>query len=157
MGRIRGYCEVFSPQLQVTKFVQLTMEPMAWGRVTEQVLRENIALLELLGKEHKKPAANLLAPDFRERNSSFSRQLTIERERDLIDTFAFLSASSGDPDQVIAVCIEEQQDGKSMTVRISANSGDMRPRKKVLKRIVSTLEHIASEGGFRRPNSCLIG
>lgn len=130
---------------------------MARDRATEQVLRENIALLGLLGKEHKLPAEYQIPPDFRGCQTSFPRQLTMERERDLVDTLAFIAASSHDSDKVIAVCVEEQQDGKSVMVRIAANSGEMQPRKEALKRILSTLEHVALQGGLRRPNSILPG
>ena len=80
---------------------------MAWGEAIEHMLKENIALFILLGKEHKKPAENPLLLDFREYKMSFSKQLTIKRERDLIDTFAFLFILFNESDKVIAIYIKK--------------------------------------------------
>ena len=119
---------------------------MTSDRVDQQILGENIALLRLLGKEHGKPAKNMIPLGFWEQATSFPRKLRVEREIDLANTLAFLSGSSNDPEKVIAVCIEEQKDGKSMTIRIAANRGGMQPRKEALERMASILEQVASEG-----------
>lgn len=132
------------------------MASLAWGRVSGQRLRENVTLLWLLGQEPEKPAESPIPQGVWEDASSW-RQLTVERERDLVDTLAFFSASSDDPEKVIAVCVEEQKDGQSMTIKIAANSGDMEPRKEALERIVSMLEHVASEGGLLRPDCQFLG
>ena len=119
---------------------------MTSDKVDQQMLGENIALLRLLGKEPGKPAKNMIPPGFWEQGTSFPRKMTIERERDLANTLAFLSGSSNDPEKVIAVCVEEQKDGESTTIRIAANRGGMQPRKEALEKIASILEQVASEG-----------
>lgn len=122
------------------------MESCVWGRISLQRLNENIVLLWLLGEEPEKPAENSMPLHFREELMSPSRQLTIERERDLVETFAFLSASSDDPGKVIAVCVEEYQSTDGLTLRIAANSGDLQPRKEALMRIATVLERAAAKG-----------
>lgn len=122
------------------------MEFPVWGTVSHQRLKENITLLWSLGREPGEPAENHIPQRFREKSSSFSRRLTFERERDLVDTIAFISASSEDPEDVIAVCVEEHEGQEGMTFRIAANRGDLQPRITALRRITSILEHVASEG-----------
>ena len=54
-----------------------------------------------------------------------SRQLPIERERDLVHMFAFLSTTRDDPKRVMAVGLEEHVQKKAMIIRVAANRGDL--------------------------------
>lgn len=132
------------------------MDFPVWGTVSHQRLKENITLLWLLGREPGEPAENHIPQRLREETLSFSRRLTIERERDLVDTLAFISASSEGPEDVIAVCVEEHEGQEGMTFRVAANRGDLQPRIDALRRIASILECVASEGNFDKNSSALI-
>ncbi|QIW97802.1 hypothetical protein AMS68_003320 [Peltaster fructicola] len=51
------------------------------------------------------------------------RVLTFEREKQLADDLAFLASSSDDPNQIKAVCVEENT-ADEMIVKIASNSPD---------------------------------
>jgi hypothetical protein len=117
-----------------------------WGGVSRKILKENITLLWLLNEEPEKPAENSLPQHLLKDTESPSRQLTIERERDLVDNLAFLSASSDDPRKVMAVCVEEHQDTQGLTIRMASNAGDLQPVKDAFTRIATILERAAAKG-----------
>ena len=101
-------------------------------------LAENIILLhslnEVPGKEKEcdLPAENQ------------SRQLSIAREKQLGDDFAFLSATTDDMSRVMAVGIEEEEDGTGMTIRLASNSGDLSSIRGEFERIGNILQEAAS-------------
>ena len=77
------------------------------GRYQSCKIKENIALLRMLVTEPERPVENPAPHNLAERNYADLRQLSFRRERDLVDDLAFLSASSEDPEKVMAVCVEE--------------------------------------------------
>ena len=92
-----------------------------WGSVSCQSLTENIVALGILSKQQAgRPQENGLPPD-----SAKDRQLSVNQERDLLHKFAFLSATRDDPDRVMAVCMEEDVKKRCVTLRVSANKGDL--------------------------------
>ncbi|MCJ1416147.1 hypothetical protein MMC32_002482 [Xylographa parallela] len=106
-------------------------------------LAENIILLhslnEVPGKEKEcdLPAENQ------------SRQLSIAREKQLGDDFAFLSATTDDMSRVMAVGIEEDEDGTGMTIRLASNSGDLSSIRGEFERIGNILQEAASRTSAR--------
>lgn len=122
------------------------MDSLWWGGVSRKVLAENITLLGLLNREPEKPMENPLPPHLLTETESTSRQLSIERERDLVDSLAFLSAWSDDPEKVMAVCVEENQDSEGLTIRMASNRGNLEPVKKGFTIIASILERAAAKG-----------
>lgn len=79
-------------------------------------------------------------------NSDSTRQLTIERERDLADCFAFLSARTDDMMKVMAVCVEEDLDHAGLTIRMAANTGPLTDVEKGLRNIAILLETASLRG-----------
>ena len=122
------------------------MDPLSWGGVSRKMLMENITLLWLLNQEPERPAENTLPQHLLEETESTSRQLTIERERDLVDNLAFLSASSDDPGKVMAVCVEENQGTEGLTIRMATNTGDLEGVEERFTRIATVLERAAAKG-----------
>lgn len=122
------------------------MDSLLWGDVSRKELTENITLLWLLNEEPEQPAENPLPQHLVKEAGSASRQLTIERERDLVDSLAFLSAWSDDPRKVMAVCMEENQDTESLTIRMATNAGDLEPVKEGFLRMATILERAAAKG-----------
>lgn len=49
--------------------------------------------------------------------------LTLHREIQLADDFAFISSTKYDPNRVMAVCLEPNQDGEGVVFRIASNNG----------------------------------
>lgn len=122
------------------------MESLAWGSVNLKRLAENITLLRLLNEEPEQPAENPLPQHFLQGTELPARRLTIERERDLVDNLAFLSASSDHPGKVMAVCVEEHQDAEGLTIRMAANTGDLQPVIEGFVRMAAILERAAAQG-----------
>lgn len=79
-----------------------------------------------------------------------SRQLTVERESQLADDFAFLAAATDDKNKIMGVSIEEHMDRRGMTVRIASNTGDLSKIQQDLEEICKILES-ASDPGRLRP------
>ena len=125
-----------------------TIKSLAWGEVSDQRLKENIALLHLANAEPMKPRVNAATDAIQNRKYSFQRQLTFELEGELTSTLAFIGATTDDPEQVLAVCIEESPAGNSIIFRIAANDGDVKARKKALQKMLSPLEQIARGGAL---------
>ena len=75
-----------------------------------------------------------------------TRQLTLERERQLASDFAFISASTDDMLRVMAICVEESSDQQGMTIRLASNTGDLSRTLQSFKGIANTLERAAIRG-----------
>ncbi|KAI9855733.1 MAG: hypothetical protein M1824_005893 [Vezdaea acicularis] len=118
------------------------MSTCIWDRETYIQLRENVTLLERLSKEPERPTENPL-PQLSSQPQEPVRQLTFQRERDLVDNLAFISASSDDAIRVVAVCIEERSDGEGSSIRVAINAGNISKFTDGLKRIARTLERVA--------------
>lgn len=58
-------------------------------------------------------------------NNDETRQLTSEREKQLVDNLTFISASTDDMLRVIAVAVEEDLDKEKITIRFASNTGDL--------------------------------
>ena len=111
-------------------------------------MAENITLLQLLGSEPGEPGEN----EFRNGSEDPSgRQLSLEKERDLVDNLAFLSASTYDPHRVTAVCVEEDPSGKSLTIRMAVNRGNLDEEKRAFRGIARIMERIAQQGWPSEP------
>lgn len=86
------------------------------------------------------PKENKLHASYDER-----RQLSLEREQQLVDNFAFISASTDNMLRVMAVCIEETPDQNRITIRLASNTGDLSPVIQGFKDIARTLEQASSK------------
>ena len=107
----------------------------------QQRMIENITLLWTLNEVPELPKENALKCKTDE-----TRQLIPERERQLVDNFAFISASTDDMLRVIAVCVEESSDQQGMTIRLASNTGDLTPVVEGFQVIARTLEKAALRG-----------
>jgi hypothetical protein len=106
--------------------------------IPRQRLLDNITLLWTLNEVPDIPRENLL-PE----SSDAVRQLSIERERDLADNIAFLSARTDDMQMVMAVCVEEDLDQAGLTIRMAANTGSLTDVEDGLKNMAKMLEKAA--------------
>jgi len=122
-----------------------------WDQAGHQRMVENITMLQLLDAEPADPGENKLRSNLEDESA---RQLSLEKERDLADHLAFLSASTHNPYRVTAVCIEEDTNGEGLTVRMAVNKGNLKNEKYAFERIAVILERIALQGSplqFSRP------
>ena len=122
------------------------MAPLVgWGSVACQRLTENIIVLGILTNQQAgQPSENNMPSQI-----TPSRQLPIERERDLVHMFAFLSATRDDPKRVMAVCLDEHVQKTAMTIRVAANRGDLSDLKEELKKIAHVLESVSKRSECR--------
>ena len=72
--------------------------------------------------------------------------LSAYQERQLADDFAFIASTSDDPNQVKAVAVEENPDGRGLTVRIAANSGNLVRTVQGLQTIVNIMHQARRRG-----------
>ena len=77
---------------------------------------ENAALLFCLKEQPDTPRDN--EHTTRDSNSS----LTLSREMQLAEHFAFISSTKDDPNRVTAVCVEADQHRVGITLRVAANT-----------------------------------
>ena len=96
------------------------MTKLSSGQKVQKRLVENITLLWTLCEIPGRPKENKLGG-----GQDGGRQLPWDRERQLVDSFAFISASTDDMLRVMAVCIEEDPDKEGMTIRLASNTGDL--------------------------------
>ena len=130
---------------------------IGWGSISCQRLTENIIILGIFtNQQAAQPSENQIPTE-----SSPSRQLSIERERDPVHMFAFLSAIRDDPKRVMAVCLEEHVQKKAMIIRVAADRGDLSDLKEEMKKIAYILESVSRRGESRycavisKANLCL--
>lgn len=101
----------------------------AWNAIRQRTA-ENATMLCAFTETPEAPQENALVVQ----QGRWS--LPVERECQLAEDFAFISSYRHSSDEVTAVCLEEGLDGRSMTVRVAANAGD-------LDRIVRNLQAVA--------------
>lgn len=104
-------------------------------------LVENVTMLWTLNDLPEQPKDNTVG-----RESDETRQLPPERERQLAENFAFISASTDNMRRVMAVCVEEDSDKEGITIRLASNTGDLSRIKGQLDGIAKTLETAALRG-----------
>lgn len=111
------------------------------GQSTQQCLIENITLLWTVNEVPGYPETHVM-----DRTNNDGRHLTLKRERQLAENFAFLSASTDNMLRVMALCVEEDLDKKGMTIRLASNTGELLSTKAGLQRITAVLETSANRG-----------
>lgn len=107
-------------------------------------LMEVITLLYMLNKCPECPKDNQQSKTFSVVSSLY--QLPFEREKQIVENLAFLSATTSDPARVMAVCLEEGRDRRSCTIRLTSNNGDIDEVVLGFKFVAKTLEQGASRG-----------
>lgn len=88
--------------------------------IEHQALNEDILLLRRLGSE---PINTCHYPAHDQ--ISQRPRLSFQREKDLVEALAFLSATSEDPKKVTAVCIEEDLEHEACIIRLASNKGSL--------------------------------
>ena len=124
------------------------MLSLSCNHVNRQRLVENITLLWTLNEIPEQPKDNILICE-----DDRIRQLTLERERQLADSFAFISALTDNMLHVMAVAIEKDADGNGITIRLASNTGDLSSIKEALGGIAKTLEKAAIRGTNKLPEA----
>lgn len=103
-------------------------------------MRENIVLLSMLTDEPGKEEEHSL-PTIK--GCSVDGKLTLKQELSLVDTLAFLCGVSADPDDVVAVSVEQGGNGYSLVIRVACNTGITKPCQKALTEFAEVLQRVA--------------
>ncbi|KFY80281.1 hypothetical protein V499_00835, partial [Pseudogymnoascus sp. VKM F-103] len=113
------------------------------GATTRSQLRESINSLYTRYKVPEAPTENPVNLE-----TDPTRRLIFFREKEIVNSLAFVSVTSDDSRKVMAVCIEEHINRKGITIRIASNTGDLKAVTAGFKRIGGILEQVA-----RRPKT----
>lgn len=113
------------------------------GATTRDGLQASIKRLKSLDDVPGRPQEH--NPDVQPRLSS---QMSFTEEKQIASSLAFLSATVHDSSKVMAVCIEEHEDGQKNTIRIASNTGDLSKVVDDFKTMATILERAARRGTF---------
>lgn len=72
-------------------------------------LLQKIILLQLLNRTQEKPTEKILSDSRLREGGSSVRVFSLQREKELAESFAFLAATTDDPKKIVAVCVEEMR------------------------------------------------
>lgn len=118
------------------------MPSHGWTEIDHAHLLQKIILLQLLNKNQEKPSEKTL-PELRLREDSSSvRAFSLQREKQLAESFAFLAATTDDPKKIVAVCVEEDEEKRSLTVRLAINNGNLDDVKPGFERMSKILQRV---------------
>jgi hypothetical protein len=106
--------------------------------VSCQQLELNIKLLRILREVPAEQKRHGLPSVY-----DHGRVLTLEHEIEIADNLAFLSASTGDNDEVTAVCVEENPSGDGLRIRVASNSGSLEEVCSGFTKVATILEKAA--------------
>ena len=84
---------------------------------------------------------NLVNPEI-----DLTRQLSVVPEREIACNLAFLSATSDDSLNVMAIYVEEHCNRRGITIRVASNTGDLSTVTAGFIRLARVLEHAARRG-----------
>ena len=114
-------------------------------------LSQEIVLLRMLTAEPATPTRNANV-NCENPNSPLllGRKLSLQRELDLVDNLTFICATSENPENVIALCMEEQVQSNSCTFRIAMNTKLPKQLVNGMRAIAQVLEKADSQGKRHR-------
>ncbi|KKZ63762.1 hypothetical protein EMCG_00244 [[Emmonsia] crescens] len=105
------------------------------SNVTREQLLQKISLLAMLGPIRDGPKTHTL-----KEIDGTARILTIEQEGEIIDNLAFLSYRRKSCRNITALCMQEDEDGEGMLVRLAVNGDALLHIKNGLQQICTVLE-----------------
>lgn len=118
-----------------------------WGsNITRDQLLQKISLLATLGPIGDGPRRHNLTAQ-----TDIRRSLTVEQEAEIVDNLAFLSYRRKDSQNVTAICMEENEDGEGMLVRLAVNGGALSQIACGVREICMILEQIARRSKVSQP------
>lgn len=111
---------------------------------SQKSLMEAVTILYLLNQCPESPNDNPQPQALSIPSTSY--QLPFQREVEIADNLAFLSATKKDSNKVMAVSFEEGRDRCSCTIRLTSNTGDLGEVVNGFKPLARILEQAASRG-----------
>lgn len=108
------------------------------SNVTREHLLQKISLLAMLGPIRDGSKIHTLKTI-----DDTGRSLTIEQEGEIIDNLAFLSYRRKNSRNITALCMQEDEDGQGMLVRLAVNGNAPAHIENGLQKICMALEEVA--------------
>ena len=131
------------------------MFPNGWRDVDQAHLLQKVILLQLLNRTPEKPSEKNFSELKSREDGSPGRALDLQREKELAESFAFLAATTDDPKQVVAACVEEGAEGGCLTVRLAKNQGNLDMVRVGFGKMATILERVAGTGELYIRCHCL--
>ena len=128
------------------------MPPHKWREVDHAHLLQKIILLQLLNEVPEKPHENKLVDLESRQGESPARTLTLQREKELAESFAFLAATTDDPKKIVAACVEEDGASGCIIVRLAVNNGGLDNVKAGFEKMSEILRRATQRG---KPDDCV--
>ncbi|MCJ1382953.1 hypothetical protein MMC17_006066 [Xylographa soralifera] len=110
-------------------------------------LAQNIFILQALNETPVPPSENSIDHYAASHSFSPTRVLSLVHERRLVEILTYWASSSDDPRKVIALCVEEEKNGKGMIVRLAVNHGNLDQVNASFNAMKVTLEEAAASNG----------
>lgn len=117
------------------------MAKLSAASKVQKHLVENISLMRAVCETPNQPKENELS-----NNYDGGRKLPLDREKQLVDSFAFFAATTDNMLRVMAVCVEEKSDGDGMIIRLASNTGNISPIQQGFNSIAQILEQASLKG-----------
>ncbi|PVH76494.1 hypothetical protein DL98DRAFT_641391 [Cadophora sp. DSE1049] len=111
-----------------------------------QQLQAKIILLQALNDTPSQPAEKSLQEDARQNSRSASRILSLSREKELAENLAFIASTTDDPRKVLALAIEEENNGQGMNITLAVNNGGLENVRTGFEKMAKVLHNIRREG-----------
>ena len=122
------------------------MPSQGWRNIDQAHLLQKIILLQLLNRTPEKPSEIKFSESKTQGHEFPERILNLQREKELAESFAFLAATTNDPKKVVAACVEESEDKRCLTVRLSINNGSLNHVIAGFERMAKIFERVARTG-----------
>lgn len=122
------------------------MSSRGWRDVDQARLLQKIILLQLLNNIPEKPSEMNVSERSAQTDDLPKRVLSLQREKELAESFAFLAATTKDPRKVAAACVEESEEGRCLTVRLAVNNGNLDNVRVGFQKLARALERVARAG-----------
>lgn len=117
-----------------------------WCEDDHAHLLQKTNLLQLLNEIPEKPHENKILNSNSREGGSSGRSLTLQREKELAESFAFLAATTDDPKRIVAACVEEHAVKGGMTVRLAINNGGLDVVKTRFEKMSKILKRATQSG-----------
>jgi hypothetical protein len=116
---------------------------LAFRKLEQMDLRKSICLLFMLSKTPQEASENEVPAFLQEEGrGAGTRALTLSQEKELASIFTFLAAVYDDPHRVAALCLEENPNHDSLTIKIAANHGNLAQTKLGLEKVTQMLKAV---------------
>lgn len=116
------------------------------GKDRLQDLQTKIVLLEALNNTPADQAEKYLDGAAHNDSDSVTRVLSLSREINLTENLAFIASATDDPGKVLALAIEEEENGKGMNITLAVNNGGLENVRIGFEKIAKILQDVCKQG-----------